>query len=46
VLREYATKINNSPISAEDKREALSAINQAQINMTKHVQLLRKTIAG
>jgi hypothetical protein len=45
VLREYATKINNSSLSAEEKRDALSAINQAQINMTKHVQLLRKTIS-
>jgi hypothetical protein len=44
-LQEAARKINNSGMTAEEKRDSLSAITQAQINVTRHIQGLRKTIA-
>jgi hypothetical protein len=44
-MREAALQINNSSMSAEEKREALSAVNQAQINMTRHIQGLKKMLA-
>ena len=44
-LRDAALQINNSTMSAEEKRNALSAINQAQIKMTQHIQGLRKMLA-
>jgi hypothetical protein len=45
VLREAALQVNNSSMSAEEKRESLSAINQAQINMTRHIQSIKKILA-
>jgi hypothetical protein len=44
-MREAALQINNSSMSSEEKREALSAVNQAQINMTRHIQGLKKMLA-
>ena len=44
-MREAALQINNSGLSAEEKREALSAVNKAQINMTRHVQGLKKMLS-
>jgi len=45
VMRNAALQINNSSMSAEEKRDALSAINQAQINLTRHIQQVRKIVA-
>jgi hypothetical protein len=44
-LREAALQVNNSNMSAEEKRESLSAINQAQINMTRHIQGVKKILS-
>jgi hypothetical protein len=43
-MREAALQINNSGMTAAEKREALSAINQAQINMTRHIQGVKKML--
>jgi len=43
-MREAALQINNSSMSATEKREALSAVNQAQINMTRHIQSVKKML--
>jgi len=32
-------------MSAAEKREALSAINKAQINMTRHIQGVKKIVS-
>ena len=45
VMRNAALQINNSSMSSEEKRDALSAINQAQINLTRHIQQVRKIVA-
>jgi len=45
VFRDYATKINSSSMTSEEKRDALSTVNQAQINLTAHIQSLKKTLA-
>jgi hypothetical protein len=45
VLRDASLQINNSGMSAIEKRDALSAINQAQINMTRHIQGIKKIVA-
>ena len=44
-MREAALQINNSGMSATEKREALSAVNQAQINMTRHIQGIKKMLS-
>jgi hypothetical protein len=44
-MREAALQINNSSMSATEKREALSAVNQAQINMTRHIQGVKKMLS-
>ena len=44
-LREAASQINNSSMTANEKRESLSAVNQAQINMTRHIQSVKKILA-
>lgn len=44
-LREAALQINNSSMSATEKRDALSTINQAQINMTRHIQGIKKIVS-
>jgi hypothetical protein len=44
-MREAALQINNSGMSSEEKREALSAVNKAQINMTRHIQGLKKMLS-
>jgi hypothetical protein len=45
VLRDASLQINNSGMSATEKRDALSAINQAQINMTRHIQGIKKIVS-
>ena len=45
VMREAALQINNSSMSAVEKRDSLSAINQAQINMTRHIQSVKKVLS-
>ena len=45
VMREAALQINNSSMSAQEKRDSLSAINQAQINMTRHIQSVKKVLS-
>jgi hypothetical protein len=45
ILREAALQVNNSSMTAEEKRESLSAINQAQINMTRNIQSVKKILA-
>jgi small-conductance mechanosensitive channel len=44
-MREAARKINYSSLSAEEKRDALSSITQAQINLTRHVQGIKKMVS-
>jgi hypothetical protein len=44
-LREAVIQIRSSDMSAEDKRDTLSAITQAQIAMTSNIREIKKTIA-
>jgi hypothetical protein len=44
-LREATIQIRSSDMSAEDKRDTLSAITQAQIAMTSNIREIKKTIA-
>ena len=44
-LRDAARQINNSSMTANEKRESLSAVNKAQINMTRHIQSVKKILA-
>ena len=45
VMREAAIQIRSSDMSAEDKRDTLLAITQAQIAMTSNIREIKKTIA-
>jgi len=45
VMREAAIQIRSSDMSAEDKRDTLSAITQAQIAMTSNIREIKKTIS-
>jgi hypothetical protein len=44
-MREAALQVNSSTMSAEEKRATLSAINQAQIKLTEHVQGVKKMLS-
>jgi hypothetical protein len=43
-LNDMTATIRSSSMSPEDKRDAISAINQAQNNLTSNIKLLRKSI--
>jgi Large polyvalent protein associated domain 38/ADP-Ribosyltransferase in polyvalent proteins len=44
-LRDMRRQITNSPMSAEEKRDALTAIGRAEKNLTANIQTLKKTIS-
>ncbi len=44
-FREIRKMIMTSPMSADEKRDALSAIGQAEINLTANIQTVKKAIS-
>jgi hypothetical protein len=45
-LRDFRKKIQNSPMSSTEKRDALTAIGKAEINLTANIPLLKKEISA
>ena len=44
-FRDMKKTIQSSPMSGDEKRDALSAISQAEINLTSNIQVVKKTIS-
>jgi Large polyvalent protein associated domain 38/ADP-Ribosyltransferase in polyvalent proteins len=44
-FRDMKKTIQSSPMSGDEKRDALSAISKAEINLTSNIQFVKKTIS-
>jgi outer membrane protein assembly factor BamD (BamD/ComL family) len=44
-FRDMKKLINSAPMSGKEKQEALTAIGQAEKNLTSNIQLIKKTIS-